>query len=198
MIYAKATSNQIDEIMAVYSSAITAMEDSGIHQWDEIYPDKSSIADDISGKYIVVFSGTKRQQFANEDCEMHVCCLDSKLKTEWDKQLKFSGYFCNILRTDNVYYVMGKFNKIHGLDNKDVDLGSGSGMFCYSIGSDGNWLKGENHELDKPIYPMWISKCDNTTFEVVSALDKAPESKPVNAAYMRFTFDGKETFNSMK
>ena len=155
------------------------------------------IADDISGKYIVVFSGTKRQQFANEDCEMHICCLDSKLKTEWDKQLKFSGYFCNILRTDNVYYVMGKFNKIHGLDNKDVDLGSGSGMFCYSIGSDGNWLKGENHELDTPIYTMWISKCDNTTFEVVSALDKAPESKPVKAAYMRFTFDGKETFSSI-
>ncbi len=157
------------------------------------------IADDISGKYIIVFSGTKHQPFVSEDCDMHICCLDSKLKTEWDKQLKFSGYFCNILRTDNIYYVAGAFSKIHNLDNEDIDLGNGSGMFFYSIGSDGNWLKGENHESDKPIYPMWISKCDNTTFEVVSALDSEPwqANGKLNAAYLRFTFDGKETFSSI-
>jgi len=155
------------------------------------------VADDISGKYIVVFSGASRQQFANEECDMHICCLDSKLKTEWSKQLKFKGYFSNILRTDNIYYIVGAFSKMHKLNNEDVDLGSGSGMFCYSIGSDGNWLKGENYELNKSIYPMWISKCDNTTFEVVSALDKAPENNPVKAAYMRFTFDGKETYSSI-
>ena len=157
------------------------------------------VVDDISGKYIVAFCGTKRQLFVNEDCEMHICCFDSKLKTEWDKQLKFSGYFCNIMRADNNYYVVGSFTKIHDLENKDVDLGGSSGLFIYSIGSNGEWLKGENYEASCPIYPMWISKCDNTKFEVVSALDNAPQktNNSVSAAYMQFTFDGKEVFSSL-
>lgn len=72
MIYAKATSNQIDEIMAVYSSAITAMEDSGIHQWNEIYPDKTTIANDIckNQMYVGIIDNKIAVCFAlSEDCD---------------------------------------------------------------------------------------------------------------------------------
>lgn len=39
--------SHIDEIFAVYSAAILTMEQDGIFQWDEFYPDKQTIAEDI-------------------------------------------------------------------------------------------------------------------------------------------------------
>ena len=124
---------------------------------------------------------------------------DSKFKTLWDKQLKFDGYACNILKTNNVYYILGAFNKMNDLDNEVVDLDGNSGLFVYSIDADGNWVNGENYETNHSIYPLWISKCNNTTFEVVSALDNNPQSdnSEIKAAYMQFSFDGKEIYNSL-
>ena len=48
MIYSKANQNQIEEVFSVFSAAVINMEKQGIHQWDEIYPDKATIADDIN------------------------------------------------------------------------------------------------------------------------------------------------------
>ena len=47
MIYSKADKTQTEEVFSVFSAAIQNMELQGIHQWDEIYPDKPTIADDI-------------------------------------------------------------------------------------------------------------------------------------------------------
>lgn len=162
------------------------------------------IIDDIGNKYIVLFSGTQLKPFVSEENEMHICCFDSKLKTLWDKQLKFKGYVCNILRTDNVYYVIGAYSKMINLSNANVSLDNGLGLFIYTIDGEGKWLKGENYEPTQPLYPMWVSKCDNTTFEVVSALKSEPrqatsagDAPKVIAAYMRFTFGGDEIFSSI-
>ena len=48
MNYCKATLSQLDEIFSIYSNAIIAMEKDNIHQWDEIYPDKAILEEDIS------------------------------------------------------------------------------------------------------------------------------------------------------
>ena len=47
MIYSKANQNQIDDVFSVFSNAIVNMEKQNIHQWDDIYPDKAIISDDI-------------------------------------------------------------------------------------------------------------------------------------------------------
>lgn len=158
------------------------------------------LVDDIDNKYIVLFCGTSIKPFVKESSQLHFCCFDSKFKTLWDKQIQLDGYSCNVLKTDNVYYLLGAFTKMQNLDNEDVDLNGKFGLFIYSIDADGNWLIGENYESSQSIYPMWISKCDNTTFEVVSALNKEPQNTAKNdikAAYMQFTFDGKEIYSSI-
>ena len=86
---------------------------------------------------------------------------------------------------------------MQNLDNEDVDLNGNFGLFIYSIDADGNWLVGENYESNQSIYPMWISKCNNTTFEVVSALGEPRQTDAIKAAYMQFTFDGKEIYSSI-
>ena len=48
MKYSKAKENQIEEVFSVFSAAIKHMEMQGIQQWDEIYPDKAIIAEDIA------------------------------------------------------------------------------------------------------------------------------------------------------
>ena len=164
------------------------------------------MVDDIDNKYIILFCGTNLQPYVNESCEMHVCGLDSKFKTLWDKQLMFDGYTCNMIKTDDVYYIFGAFRKMHSLDDEDIDLNGNSGLFVYSIDNSGNWLNGNNYETSRTIYPRWISKCDNTTFEVVSALDNEPRPaantdettpEPIKGAYMRFTFNCEEVFSSV-
>ena len=155
------------------------------------------LVDDIDNKYVVMFCGSSIKPFVNETCQIHFCCFDSKFKTLWDKQLQLNGYTCNVLKTDNVYYLLGAFTKMQNLDNEDVDLNGNFGLFIYSIDADGNWLVGENYESNQSIYPMWISKCNNTTFEVVSALGEPRQTDAIKAAYMQFTFDGKEIYSSI-
>ena len=155
------------------------------------------LVDDIDNKYVVMFCGSSIKPFVKETCQIHFCCFDSKFKTLWDKQLQLNGYTCNVLKTDNVYYLLGAFTKMQNLDNEDVDLNGNFGLFIYSIDADGNWLVGENYESNQSIYPMWISKCNNTTFEVVSALGEPRQTDAIKAAYMQFTFDGKEIYSSI-
>ena len=45
--YRKATIEDLYEIMELIKFAVFTMENSGIYQWDEIYPDKSTIKTDI-------------------------------------------------------------------------------------------------------------------------------------------------------
>ena len=48
MNYCKADISQLDEIFSLYQKAIITMENDGIHQWDEIYPDKAVLEEDIN------------------------------------------------------------------------------------------------------------------------------------------------------
>ena len=48
MIYSKATQKQTNEIFSIYSAASSYMDQQGIHQWDEIYPDLPTITEDVS------------------------------------------------------------------------------------------------------------------------------------------------------
>ena len=74
--YYKAQLNQLDEIYSLYSNAINTMETAGIHQWDEIYPDKQILAEDIE----------KQQMYVGiEDQKIAVCFV---LSEECDEEYK--------------------------------------------------------------------------------------------------------------
>ena len=72
MEYSKAEINQLDQIFSLFSDAIITMENAGIHQWDEIYPDKEILAEDISKNQM--FIGKEGNDIAvcfvlSEDCD---------------------------------------------------------------------------------------------------------------------------------
>ena len=72
MIYSKANLNQIEEVFSVFSAAVINMEKQGIHQWDDIYPDKATIADDITRN--LMYIGKKEGKIAvcfvlSEECD---------------------------------------------------------------------------------------------------------------------------------
>ena len=76
MKYFKADISQLDEIFSVYSNAIIAMEKDNIPQWDEIYPDKTILEEDIS----------KNQMYIGKiDNEIAVCFV---LSEECDEEYK--------------------------------------------------------------------------------------------------------------
>ena len=70
--YSKANISQLEEIFSVYSAAIITMENAGIHQWDEIYPAKEDIAQDIQKNQMYI--GKEGQKIAvcftlSEECD---------------------------------------------------------------------------------------------------------------------------------
>ena len=72
MNYSKATIDQLDEVFSVFKNAIINMEKQGIHQWDEIYPDKQIISEDIEKE--TMFIGKEGKKIAVcfvlcEDCD---------------------------------------------------------------------------------------------------------------------------------
>ncbi|MBO7594203.1 MAG: hypothetical protein J6T12_04485, partial [Salinivirgaceae bacterium] len=123
---------------------------------------KKLIVNDISDSYIVAFCGKSNQPFAVENGDLRIVGLDSKFKTLWNKSLNFNGYFVNILKNNDIYYVFGAFSKIKSLDNEDVNLNGSFGMFQYSFDANGNWLDDEHYEFKSSVYPLWVSKIDNT------------------------------------
>ena len=93
MKYFKADISQLDEIFSVYSNAIIAMEKDNIPQWDEIYPDKTILEEDIS----------KNQMYIGKiDNEIAVCFV---LSEECDEEYKNGKW----------QYPDAKFNVIHRL-----------------------------------------------------------------------------------
>lgn len=46
--FRKANENDLDSVFQVIVSAIAEMERNNIHQWDELYPDKEILSEDIS------------------------------------------------------------------------------------------------------------------------------------------------------
>ena len=72
MNYCKADISQLDEIFSLYQKAIIIMENDGIHQWDEIYPDKAVLEEDINKNQMYI--GIKDQKIAvcfvlSEECD---------------------------------------------------------------------------------------------------------------------------------
>jgi GNAT superfamily N-acetyltransferase len=91
--YSKANINDLEEIYSLYQNAIIAMEKDNIHQWDEIYPDKDILKEDI----------TKNQMYIGKtDNKIAVCFV---LSEECDEEYK-NGFW---------KYTYSRFNVIHRL-----------------------------------------------------------------------------------
>jgi len=54
LIYSKAKAEDIEEVFSVFSNAIKCMKEAGIEQWDEIYPDKATISQDINNNQLYI------------------------------------------------------------------------------------------------------------------------------------------------
>lgn len=47
IIYEKAVPADLDELCSVIKRAVEEMDSMGIFQWDEVYPDRATLQDDI-------------------------------------------------------------------------------------------------------------------------------------------------------
>ena len=82
MKYSKANINQLDKIFDMYSAAIENMEKQGIHQWDEIYPDREILRQDI----------LLNQMYIGEiDNKIAVCFV---LNEECDEEYNNASWIC--------------------------------------------------------------------------------------------------------
>jgi ribosomal protein S18 acetylase RimI-like enzyme len=52
--FRKALVSDLDEVFEMFSAAIAEMERNGIHQWDELYPDRQILEEDIEKNELTV------------------------------------------------------------------------------------------------------------------------------------------------
>ena len=76
MNYYKADDKQLEEISSIYANAVIAMDNDGICQWDEIYPSKQILMEDIR----------KRQMYIGK--ESHKIAICFVLSEEYDEEYK--------------------------------------------------------------------------------------------------------------
>lgn len=70
MEFARATMQDLSDIMALYAAATQHMEEHGIRQWDALYPAESFVREDIEREqlYIGRMGGSIAVAFALEEC----------------------------------------------------------------------------------------------------------------------------------
>lgn len=124
MIYSKADKTQIEEVFSVFSAAIQNMELQGIQQWDEIYPDKPTIADDIARKQMYiskinnqiavcfVLSEEYDEEYKNgcwqypdsRFCVIHRLCVNPKFQNKGiaSKTMKYIENLCKSAGYDSI------------------------------------------------------------------------------------------------
>lgn len=69
-------SEDLDEICSLVKAAIANMDASGIHQWDELYPTREDLADDINKEQLLV--GTV------DDVIAVICVVNQECDVEYD------------------------------------------------------------------------------------------------------------------
>lgn len=72
LVFTLAQPNQLEEIFTMYTNAIQKMNSNKIYQWDERYPDKEILAEDISKQEMtVVLQGTEivAAYVLNQECD---------------------------------------------------------------------------------------------------------------------------------
>lgn len=52
--FRKAQFSDLDEVFDMFTAAIAEMERNGIHQWDELYPDRQILAEDIEKNELII------------------------------------------------------------------------------------------------------------------------------------------------
>jgi len=60
MVVRNANSQDLDAIMNLIRSCVSHMEEQGIHQWDEIYPDEKTIRNDIEKQQLYLLEDEER------------------------------------------------------------------------------------------------------------------------------------------
>lgn len=70
--YSKACMSDLDEVFSLVQNAIATMNEQNIPQWDEIYPDRAVLCDDIDRGQLYI--GTMNDRIAviyvlNQDCD---------------------------------------------------------------------------------------------------------------------------------
>lgn len=72
LVFHKGNKKDIQEIYEVFAKGVEAMIDAGIYQWDEIYPNREDIEDDLEKEEL--FVGTSGNEIAvvyvlNKECD---------------------------------------------------------------------------------------------------------------------------------
>ena len=115
MNYYKADDKQLEEISSIYSNAIIAMDNDGICQWDEIYPSKQIITEDIR----------KRQMYIGKESNKIAICF--VLSEEYDEEYKnvLVGYSVTVTRNildanDNIIRQVTEPTGIYHLHDHEI------------------------------------------------------------------------------
>jgi hypothetical protein len=131
------------------------------------------IYDDISETYLIAFKGNSYQPFAVSGDLLHVCLLDSGLKTVWNSTLQFTGYIAGLIRTNNRFYIYGAYSEIVDAGGKVYATDGGKiSLFVSTVDAAGNQVALKTFDTPFSCYPLLVSKISNEYVDVICVKDR--------------------------
>lgn len=164
ILFSRAEKSEIDAVFEVFSLAIENMNKQGIWQWDELYPDKKVLAEDIDSKTLYI--GKINGEIASVFVINHYCD-DEYNDGKWQyKDLSYcivhrlcvNPKFQNLgIGTDTMKYIE-KFVKEMGIDTIRLDCFTKNPYAVrmykkldYIIVGYADWRKGRFYLMEKKI-----------------------------------------------
>jgi hypothetical protein len=150
------------------------------------------IYDDISETFFIAFKGRSYSPFDISNDVLYLYLLDSKLVTAWNRELSFTGYLSNVIRTNNQLYVYGAYSeakdtggkvytttegKIYTTENEKIN------MFVYTADASGTQVSMKTFDAPFSYYPLLVSKISNEYVDVISVKNKLELTDDKRSSY---------------
>jgi hypothetical protein len=125
--------------------------------------------DDISQTFLLAFKGTSFMPYLVSKDVLQLYKLNADLSQGWQKDLPFTGYLSNVIKTNDRFYVYGAYNTVTD-SGKTLSIGDDKiNAFVYVVNASGDRLSLKTFDASFSYYPLWVSKISNEYVDVISA-----------------------------
>jgi hypothetical protein len=125
--------------------------------------------DDISQTFLLAFKGNSFMPYIVGKDVLQLYKLNADLSPGWQKDLPFTGYFSNVIKTNDRFYVYGAYTTITDGDKTLATGGDKINAFVYVVNPSGDRVSLKTLDAPFSYYPLWVSKISNEYVDIISA-----------------------------
>ena len=152
--------------------------------------------DDIGETFLLACKGESFAACSSSEDPLQLCLLKADLSVAWERELSFTGYLANVIKTNDRFYVYGAYSKLTDDEGKTFDVGEGKiNAFACPVNSSGEWLSLKTFDAPFSYLPLQVSKIGNEYVDMICVKTSAEASSvPKNDEYYMIISSDNEVY----